>query len=48
MTLTMGQEPVTTTPAFTSVREAAEMVRAALGFLAAADATALAAETQAH
>ncbi len=39
---------MTTTPAFTSVREAAEMVRAALGFLAAADATALAAETQAH
>jgi len=39
---------VTTTPAFVSVREAAEMVRAGLGFLAAADATALAADTQAH
>jgi hypothetical protein len=39
---------VTTTPAFASVREAAEMVRAGLGFLAAADATAMPAETQAQ
>ena len=39
---------MTTTPAFVSVREAAEMVLAGLGFLAAADATALAADTQAH
>jgi len=39
---------VTVTPAFSSVREAAEVVRAGLGFLAAADATQLAAETQAH
>ena len=37
-----------TAPAFASVTEAAEMVRAGLGFLAAADATALAAETQAQ
>ena len=37
-----------TTPAFASAREAAEVVRAGLGFLAAADATAMAAETQAQ
>ena len=37
-----------TTPAFASVKEAAEIVRAGLRFLAAADATQLAAETQAH
>jgi hypothetical protein len=36
------------TPAFVSVREAAEMVLAGLGFLAAADATAMAADTQAE
>ncbi|MGH3233737.1 MAG: hypothetical protein ACRDOH_10875, partial [Streptosporangiaceae bacterium] len=35
-------------PTFASAREAAEVVRAGLGFLAAADATALAAETQAQ
>ena len=35
-------------PAFASVGEAIEMARAALGYLAAADATALAAETQAE
>jgi hypothetical protein len=35
------------TPAFASVGEAMEMARAALGYLAAADATALAAESQA-
>ena len=39
---------MTTTPAFASVREAAEMVRAGLGFLAAVDATAMAADTQAE
>ncbi len=52
----MPQEEVTTevttapapAPAFASAREAAEVVRAGLGFLAAADATQLAAETQAH
>ena len=38
---------MTVRPAFSSVREAAEVVRAGLGFLAAADATQLAAETQA-
>ena len=36
------------TPAFSSVTEAAEAVRAGLGFLAAADATQFAAQTQAH
>ena len=39
---------LTTTLAFVSVSEAGEMVLAGLGFLAAADATALAADTQAH
>ncbi|MGH3234174.1 MAG: DUF222 domain-containing protein, partial [Streptosporangiaceae bacterium] len=39
---------VTTAPTFASAREAAEVVRAGLGFLAAADATAMAAETQAQ
>ena len=39
---------MTSTPAFASVTEAAEMVRAGLGFLAAADATQLAAGTQAQ
>ena len=34
-----------TTPAFASVKEAAEIVRAGLRFLAAADTTQLAAET---
>ncbi|MGH3174648.1 MAG: hypothetical protein ACRDPF_12405 [Streptosporangiaceae bacterium] len=37
-----------TVPAFASVSEAIEMARAALGYLAAADATALDAETQAE
>ena len=37
-----------TAPAFASVGEAMEMARAALGYLAAADATQLAAETQAE
>ena len=40
--------PMAKTPAFVSVTEAAEMVLAGLGFLAAADATAMAADTQAH
>ena len=35
-------------PVFASAAEAAEVVRAGLGYLAAADATAMAAETQAH
>ena len=35
-------------PAFASVGEAMDMARAALGYLAAADATQLAAETQAE
>src|SRR5579859_5933946 len=35
-------------PAFASATEAMEMARAALGYLAAADATAMAAETQAQ
>jgi len=39
---------VNSTPAFSSVTEAAGAVRAGLGFLAAADATQLAAQTQAH
>ncbi len=39
---------MTTAPTFASAREAAETVRAGLGFLAAADATAMAAETQAQ
>ena len=39
---------VTTPPTFASAREAAEVVRAGLGFLAAADATQLTAETQAE
>ena len=39
---------MTTAPPFASVKEAAETVRAGLGFLAAADATAMAAETQAR
>ena len=37
-----------TAPAFASVGEAMDMARAALGYLAAADATQLAAETQAE
>ena len=37
-----------TAPAFASIGEAMEAARAALGYLAAADATALAAETQAE
>ena len=37
-----------TAPAFASVGEAIEMARAALGYLAAVDATALSAETQAE
>ena len=37
-----------TASSFTSAKEAAELVRAGLGFLAAADATAMAAETQAQ
>ena len=37
-----------TAPSFASAEEAAEVVRAGLGFLAAADATAMAAETQAQ
>ena len=37
-----------TAPSFASVQEAAEVVRAGLRFLAAADATAMAAETQAQ
>jgi hypothetical protein len=39
---------MTTAPTFASAREAAETVRAGLGFLAAADATAMTAETQAQ
>jgi len=39
---------MTTAPTFASAREAAETVRAGLGFLAAADTTAMAAETQAR
>ena len=39
---------MTTAPSFTSAKEAAEVVRAGLGYLAAADATAMAAETQAR
>ena len=39
---------MTSAPVFANVREAAEIVRAGLGFLAAADATQLAAETQAQ
>jgi hypothetical protein len=39
---------MTTAPTFAGVKEAAETVRAGLGFLAAADATAMAAETQAQ
>jgi len=37
-----------TVPAFASVTEAMDMARAALGYLAAADATGLAAATQAE
>ena len=37
-----------TAPSFASAREAAEVVRAGVGFLAVADATAMGAETQAH
>ena len=37
-----------TAPSFASAKEAAEVVRAGLGFLAAADATAMAAQTQAQ
>jgi hypothetical protein len=40
--------PVGTAPAFASVSEAIDMARAALGYLAAADATQLAAATQAE
>src|SRR5271169_2081192 len=39
---------VNTAPSFASAEEAAELVRAGLGYLAAADATAMAAETQAQ
>ncbi len=39
---------VNTAPAFSSAKEAAEIVRAGLGFLATADATALDAEIQAQ
>ena len=39
---------MTAAPAFAGAREAAEVVRAGLGYLAAADATAMAAETQAY
>src|ERR1700736_1877702 len=39
---------VNSTPAFASALEAAEVVRAGLGYLAAADATAMATETQAQ
>ena len=39
---------MSTTPAFASVSEAMDMARAALGYLAAADATQLTAETQAE
>jgi hypothetical protein len=39
---------MSTAPAFASVSEAMDMARAALGYLAAADATQLAAETQAE
>ena len=42
----MSAAPVA--PAFASVGEAMDMARAALGYLAAADATQLAAETQAE
>jgi Domain of unknown function (DUF222) len=37
-----------TAPSFVSAKEAAEVVRAGLGFLTATDATQMAAETQAH
>jgi len=40
--------PVTTVPAFSSAKEAAEMVRAGLGYLAAVDAAQLAAAEQAE
>ena len=39
---------VNTAPAFSSAKEAAESVRAGLGFLATANATALSAQTQAE
>ncbi len=39
---------VNTAPAFSSAKEAAEIVRAGLGFLATANATALSAQTQAE
>src|SRR5580704_15370510 len=39
---------MTTAPTFAGVKEAAETVRAGLGYLAAADATAMATETQAQ
>jgi hypothetical protein len=39
---------MSTAPSFASAREAAQVVRAGLGYLAAADATAMAAETQAQ
>jgi len=39
---------VKTAPAFASAREAMEIAHAALGYLAATDATAMAAETQAE
>jgi len=39
---------VKTAPAFASAREAMEMVQAGLGYLAAADAAAMPAETQAQ
>ncbi|MGH3198075.1 MAG: hypothetical protein ACRDNT_19655 [Streptosporangiaceae bacterium] len=39
---------MTAVPAFSSASEAMDMVHAGLGFLAAADATAMAAQTQAQ
>jgi hypothetical protein len=39
---------MSTAPAFASVTEAMDMARAALGYLAAADAASLAAQTQAE
>ena len=39
---------MTAAPTYASAKEAAEVVRAGLGYLAAVDATAMAAETQAY
>jgi hypothetical protein len=39
---------VSTAPAFASAKQALEMLQAAMGYLAAADPTAMAAETQAQ